>query len=139
MRGHPLVVVAIIEEEGSNGQQGQQEAEEAEGEGSGYGRRGLWLRLRQLRLGAVGTRWALKRREGTEVVGECCRRGGRLLEAPSTWLGSEREMVADSRSKGGRRGSSDGSDSGEERVMAGVAPKKAIADEGGEESSGRRG
>ncbi|RWW85224.1 hypothetical protein BHE74_00006119 [Ensete ventricosum] len=71
-----LAVAAIVEEEGSDD---KQEIEEAEGEDNDCGRRGLWLRLRRLRLGAMGSRWALKRREGTEVAGECDGSLGRLV------------------------------------------------------------
>ncbi|RRT66404.1 hypothetical protein B296_00009294 [Ensete ventricosum] len=71
-----LAVAVIVEEEGNDD---KQEVEEAEGEDSDWGRRGLWLRLRQLQLGAMGSRWALKRREGTEVAGECNGSLGRLV------------------------------------------------------------
>ncbi|RZS10699.1 hypothetical protein BHM03_00041960 [Ensete ventricosum] len=68
----------MIEEEGSDDKQGQQEAEKAEGEGSGCDQRGLWLRLRLLRRKAAATskgsrkQRRLKGGEGTEVAGECC-------------------------------------------------------------------
>ncbi|RRT51501.1 hypothetical protein B296_00023028 [Ensete ventricosum] len=73
-----VVGEAMIEEEGSDDKQGQQEAEKAEGEGSGCDQRGLWLRLRLLRRKAATTskgsrkQRRLKGGEGTEVAGECC-------------------------------------------------------------------
>ncbi|RWW42590.1 hypothetical protein BHE74_00051847 [Ensete ventricosum] len=127
----------MIEEEGSDDKQGHQEAEKVEGEGSGCGRRGLWLRLRLLRRKATaiskGSRKQrrLKGREGTEVAGECCG-----VESTKQ-KGRSRLRLAEEEGRGQRQSPTIGNDEEEQRVMAvGVAASCNLRLHGEEEEGG---
>ncbi|RWW68520.1 hypothetical protein BHE74_00023954 [Ensete ventricosum] len=97
-----------IEEEGSDGKHGQQEAEKAEGEGSGCGQRGLWLWLQLLRMKATTTSRG-SRKQGSSGGGRCDSKDGKggwaVLDLQASRVGKAKGAVKVATGRGGRKSS----------------------------------